>query len=103
NINDMHRMTFAGTFVSNSFTKDQGVVGVEYAFKKMIHLRGGFLFEKTITNANERTTWYTGPSGGLSIDLPFGAEKKSSVALDYGYRTTSPFSGSHSLGIRISL
>lgn len=103
NISEMHRVTFAGTFVSNSFTKDQGILGVEYAFRKMVHLRGGYLFEKGITNADERETWFTGPSAGLSIDLPFGEEKKSAVAIDYAYRTTNPFNGFHSLGIRISL
>lgn len=103
NLSETHRITFAGTFVSNSFTKDQGVVGVEYAFHRVVHLRGGFLYEKDITSAEERATWFTGPSAGLSIDLPFGQEKKSAVALDYGYRTTNPFNGFHSIGIRVSL
>ncbi len=102
NVSETHRLTFAGTFVSNSFTKDQGVVGVEYAFRKMFHLRGGFLYEKDITG-EERSTWFTGPSGGLSVDLPFGTEKKSAIAIDYGYRTTNPFGGFHSIGIRISI
>lgn len=102
-LNDMHRITFAGTFVSNSFTKDQGVLGVEYAFRKMIHLRGGFMYEDGITNDAERTTVYTGPTAGLSVDLPFGDEKKSAIAIDYGYRSTNPFAGIHSVGIRISL
>jgi len=102
-INDMHRVTFAGTFISNSFTKDQGIFGVEYAFRKMFHLRGGFLYEKGITSDTDRTTVFTGPSAGLSVDLPFGPEKKNSFAIDYGYRTTNPFSGVHSIGIRISI
>jgi hypothetical protein len=46
---------------------------------------------------------FTGPSAGLSVDLPFGPEKKNSFAIDYGYRTTNPFSGVHSIGIRISI
>jgi hypothetical protein len=103
NINEQHRLTFAGTFISNSFTKDQGLVGVEYAFKKMIHLRGGYLYEDGITTDAERTTVLTGPSAGLSVDLPFGAEKQSAIAIDYSYRSTNPFAGIHSVGIRISL
>lgn len=103
NIGEMHRVSFAATFTSNSFTKDQGVFGIEYAFKKMFHLRGGFLYEQGITSDVDRTTVFTGPSGGLSIDFPFGDEKKSSVALDYGYRTTNPFAGVHSIGIRVAL
>lgn len=103
NVNEMHRVTFAGTFVSNSFTKDQGIVGVEYAFRKMLHIRGAYLYEADITSSEDRSTWYTGPSAGLSVDLPFGQEKKSAVAIDYAYRATNPFNGFHSVGIRISL
>ncbi|HRH70985.1 MAG: PorV/PorQ family protein [Flavobacteriales bacterium] len=102
-LNETSRLSFAGTFISNSFTKDQGVFGVEYAFRKMFHLRGGYMYEAGITDDAERTTVYTGPSAGLSIDLPFGEEKKSAVAIDYSYRSTNPFAGIHSVGIRISL
>lgn len=102
-VNDMHRLTFAGNFVSNSFTSDQGIVGVEYAFRKMFHVRGGYLYEKGITDDAERVTVFTGPSAGLSVDLAFGEEKLSAVAIDYGYRSTNPFSGVHSIGIRITI
>ena len=102
-IKDMHRITFAGTFISNSFTKDQGMLGIEYAFRKMVHLRGGYMYEDGITDDAERTTVYTGPTAGLSVDLPFGEEKKSAIAIDYAYRATNPFAGIHSVGVRISL
>jgi hypothetical protein len=102
-LNDMHRISFAGNFVSNSFTKDQGVLGVEYAFRKMVHLRGGYTYEKGITSDTDRTTVYTGPSAGISLDLPFGEEKKSAIGIDYSYRSTNPFAGIHSIGVRVSL
>lgn len=103
NLGEMHRLTVAGNFASNSFTKDQYVLGLEYAFKKMLHLRGGYLYEKDITDADKSETVFTGPSAGLSVDFAFGEEKKSSIALDYGYRVTSPFDGIHQIGVRISL
>ena len=102
-ISELHMLTLAGNFVSNSFTKDQFVVGLDYGFKKMIHLRGGYLYEKDITDDAKRETVFTGASGGLSIDFPFGEEKKSTIALDYGYRATNPFSGVHQIGVRITL
>ncbi|MBX2974034.1 MAG: PorV/PorQ family protein [Flavobacteriales bacterium] len=102
-LNELHRITIAGNFTSNSFTKDQGMLGLEYAFKKMVHLRGGYMYEKGITSEEERTTVLTGPSAGVSVDLPFGEEKKSAIAIDYSYRTSNPFGGIHSIGIRISL
>ncbi len=103
NIGELNRISFAGTFVSNSFTKDQGIVGIEWAFRKMFHLRGAYTYEDGITDDAERTTVFTGPSAGLSVDLPFGEEKKSAFAIDYSYRATNPFAGTHAIGLRVSL
>jgi hypothetical protein len=61
---------------------------------------GGYLYEKDVTDDVKRETVFTGPSAGVSIDLPFGEEKKSAVAIDYGYRATNPFSGVHSIGVQ---
>ena len=103
NFTELHILTLAGNFRSNSFTKDQFMLGVEYGFKKMVYLRGGFTFEDGIFSDDERTTVYTGPSAGVSVDVPFGSEKQSKLAFDYSYRATNPFDGVHSLGVRISL
>lgn len=103
NFSEISRLTLAGNFTSNAFTRDQFTVGAEFAFKKMFHLRAGYMYEDGITNDAERVTVFTGPSAGVSIDLPFGAEKASAIAFDYGYRATNPFSGVHSIGVRISL
>ncbi|MFT3884000.1 MAG: PorV/PorQ family protein [Flavobacteriales bacterium] len=103
NLTELHRITVAGNFTSNSFTRDQFILGAEYAFKKMFHVRGGYLWEKNVTDAAARETAFTGPSGGVSVDFPFGEEKKSKLAIDYGYRATNPFNGVHSIGIRLSL
>lgn len=103
NISELHRLTFAGNFTSNSFTRDQFALGLEYAFKKMFHVRGGYLYEKEITDDNLRQTVFTGASGGLSVDLAFGPEKANILSIDYGYRATNPFSGVHQVGLRVSL
>ncbi|MBK8950566.1 MAG: PorV/PorQ family protein [Flavobacteriales bacterium] len=102
-LGEMHRLTPALSFFSNSFTRDQFVLGLEYAFRRIFHLRGGYLWEENITSDEERATVFTGPSGGLSVDLPFGKEKQSAIAVDYAYRATNPFSGVHQIGIRVSL
>ncbi|MBL8000610.1 MAG: PorV/PorQ family protein [Flavobacteriales bacterium] len=100
---ELSRLTVAGNFTSNAFTRDQFTLGAEFAFKKMFHLRAGYMYEDGITNDEERVTVFTGPAAGLSVDLPFGSEKASAIAFDYGYRATNPFSGVHSIGVRISL
>lgn len=102
-LSELNRITVAGNFTSNSFTRDQFILGVEYAFKKMLHIRGGYLYEKNVMDEELRETVFTGPSGGISLDFPFGQDKKSVFAIDYAYRATNPFSGVHSIGVRLSL
>ncbi len=102
-LSERHALTLAGTYVSNSFTRDNLIVGAEYSFNKIFMLRGAYLYEDGITSDEERSTVYTGISGGLSVELPFGNEKASDIAFDYSYRATNPFGGTHSVGIRIEL
>ncbi|MBN8701736.1 MAG: PorV/PorQ family protein [Bacteroidetes bacterium] len=99
----MHRLTVAGNFVSNSFSKDQYVVGLEYGLKSFLMLRAGYLFEDGIHKEDERTTAFTGPHAGFGVEVPFGKEKKSTFGIDYSYRATNPFNGVHSFGARLSL
>jgi hypothetical protein len=97
-----HRLSLNGTFTSNSFTNDNGLFGLEYAWKEMLMLRGGLYVEKNIFNDAERVTAYTGPAAGFTFEVPFN-EKKSTIALDYSYRATRPFGGTHSFGLRLNL
>lgn len=97
-----HRITAAGNFTSNSFTKDNFLIGVEYAWKDMIMLRGGMYTEKGMFQGEgNRTTAFTGPSCGATVEVPFGS-KKSTFGVDYSYRFTNPFGGVHSFGARLN-
>jgi hypothetical protein len=100
-----HRLTPTGAFLSNAFSYDQIGVGAEYAWKNILMLRYGFLYEKNILDAELRRTAWTGHSVGATVEIPFktGKEKVSTFGLDYSYRTTNPFSGTHVLGARINL
>lgn len=97
-----HRVTVAGTFTSNSFSKDEFKLGLEYAWKSMFMVRGGYTYEKGITSDADRTTCFTGLSFGATVELPFG-KHGSTFGLDYSYRATNPFQGVHSFGARINL
>lgn len=97
-----HRITSMGTFTSNSFGKDELKLGIEYAWKNMLMLRVGYTYEKGVTKKDTRTTVFTGLSAGFTVELPFG-KNKSTFGLDYSYRATDPFQGTHSIGARINL
>ena len=101
-VSKTNRITVMGTFTSNSFEKDQFRFGVEYGWKNMLMVRAGYLYEKGILSTVDRTSAFTGPSAGFTFEVPFG-KNKSTFALDYSYRATNPFNGTHSFGARINL
>jgi len=100
-----HRLTTLGSFISNAFSYDNIGVGFEYGFKQYLSLRYSFLYEKNLLDDELRRTVYTGHGVGASVEIPFksGKDKVSTFGLDYSYRTTNPFSGTHVLGARINL
>lgn len=98
-IGTQHQIFTSGAFVSNAFGKDQFALGVDYRFRKIFMIRGGYVYEQGIFNSSTRTTALTGPTLGFSVEVPF--KEKTSFAFDYSYRDTSPFEGTHSFGARI--
>ena len=94
--------TLTGQFVSNSFTKDQFGAGFEFQYKEALTLRAGYMWEQGVIGSEAITTAYTGPAAGLTLSVPAGQDG-GRIGLDYGYRTTNPFGGNHSIGLHISL
>ncbi len=97
-----HRLSIAANFTSNSFTKDQFHAGVEYAYKEFFMIRGGYVYEKGIFKYDDRTTVFTGPTAGVSVQIPL-SKNGSTFSIDYSYRATDPFNGVHSIGAKITL
>jgi hypothetical protein len=100
-ISEMHTFTLAAAFTSNAFSKDQYILGGEYKLKDYLMLRGAYTYEDGI-NSDERTTSFTGLSGGLTVQVPINKENKSVFAIDYAYRATNPFKGCHTIAVRMS-
>jgi hypothetical protein len=64
-------------------------------------VRCGYTLEEGLRTPSTRTTALRGPSAGFTIEIPMGGGK--TFGVDYSYRHTDPFQGSHSLGARINL
>lgn len=96
------RLTLAGNFVSNSFQKDAYQVGAEFGFKKYLAVRAGYNFEDNRVDG-ERTTAYTGLAAGISLQAPLSKNGGSEFGLDYSYRPSNPFGGTHTIGVRFTL
>ncbi|MGB0839496.1 MAG: PorV/PorQ family protein [Chitinophagales bacterium] len=101
---ETHKLAVVGNFTSNSFTKDYVGGGLEYSWKKRFMVRGGYRYEEGVSGnfaLEERSSAYTGLSAGMTIQAPLNSG--SEFAIDYSYRHSNPYSGTHTLGLRINL
>ena len=105
---ETNRITVAGTFNSNSFTNDQFIVGMEYGWKEMFLIRAGYTYEKGIWSKegimydDNCMNINRGLSAGVSIQVPLSKKEDGmKFAVDYSYRDTYTFNGTHSVGARI--
>ncbi len=100
-----HILTASGTFTSNSFTRDQYRLGLEYSFQSMFFVRAGWVLNRASSKDVYKDITpeaHTGPSAGFSIQTPLN-KSGSTFSIDYSYRATQPFQGTHSIGCRINL
>ena len=102
NFSNGYRLTAAGNFTSNSFSKDQVTLGLEGSLKDYLLLRVGYTYENGIWEGielDECTNVNAGLSLGATVQAPLGEKMK--VAIDYAFRQTKHWNGTHSVGARI--
>lgn len=117
-----HTLTTAYNFCSNSFTADQHLIGLQYSFFEVFQLRSGYNLSQNLLSNLERTDvhadWSFGAGWAPSLDFITGKRTvdaldaadgetigkkvaKSRLSLDYSYRVTTVFGGTHSLGLAV--
>jgi len=89
-----------GNFTSNAFSTDQLGVGAEFFFRDLVVLRGGYRYDTDATS--EAQNLYTGVAGGVSFFIPTAKDSDRKFVIDYAYRTTDPFSGTHNLSLGLA-
>lgn len=97
---ESHNLTLHGAFTANSFSYDNFMLAADYNFNRMFYLRAGYHYEPGIFSDNDRRYVYTGPSFGGGLQFTFG-ENKTRISVDYAYRASQPFKGTHAIGARI--
>lgn len=103
-------ITILGNFTSNAFSRDQIGGGVEFNFKDIFQLRGAYKYEIGSGSVEGRENVYTGFAGGASFMFNMRKARNNDSAssiprmsIDYAYRTTNPFRGTHNIGLKIML
>ena len=90
-----------GNFTSNAFSRDQLGAGVEFSFRKLVVLRAAY--KHSLGGISDETRdVYTGLAGGASIEVPITKGGANNLGIDYAYRATNPFNGTHNFTLRFS-
>jgi hypothetical protein len=84
----------SSTFENNNFSDDEYKVGAEYSFNKTFFVRGGWTFAPNTNSAD----YLFGPTAGAGVVIE---SEGSNVAVDYAFRSTQYFSGSHMISLRV--
>jgi len=109
----LHRITLAGSFIANAYSRDNFAIGLEYGFMKYFQVRAGYLIE-SFTKRNlegkdrifvNHESLYLGPSAGVTVGIPFAKKGKGNQILlfDYAYKFTNLCKGNHFIGVKLSL
>ncbi len=98
-----HKVTALGNFTANSFSADQIGLGAEYSLRDRFFLRAAYKVDLGVSNSAEEAI-YSGLSAGASVDVPISKENQDlRLGIDYAYRTSRIWGGTHNFGIRLNL
>jgi hypothetical protein len=99
-VDKRNRLSILANFTANSFSSDEIGAGIEYGFNKIFFLRGAYKYQ--FGNLLEKNV-YSGLSAGFGFETTFKKGSDQKLGVDYGYRATQPWSGSHNISLKISL
>jgi hypothetical protein len=105
---DNQRITLTGNFTANSFSRDQVGAGIEYAFREQFLVRGGYRSDLDAADedeggATDESPLYDGFSAGASIRVPFAkGDVTRRFSVDYAFRNTRIYGGTHNVGLSLS-
>jgi hypothetical protein len=101
-------------FTSNSFGRDELGAGFECKFAQYFALRGSYKQEigapfrlfnwstSALNNDDANVSAHNGLAFGASIAVPLSKKSESKLSIDYGYKLSNPFNGTHQIGARLS-
>lgn len=102
-----NRLTAVGNYTSNAFSEDQIGGGLEFSFRDLVMLRAGYKLDFGKLNSEtsvEEEPLYTGLAAGATLNVPVSKKDGApQIAIDYAYRTTKIYDGTHNFSVRINL
>lgn len=99
------KLIMALGYTANSFFSDQFRIGADYGMvldKFAFNLKAGYVYEKNLFSAENRSNALIGPTAGFSVDALVGANK-TALGVEYSSRFAGVFGVIHTFGITIDL
>ncbi len=97
-----NKLTIGANFMANSFSRDQFTGSLEYSFRNMFMARVGYTGVTEPVLSGEIPPVHTGLAAGISLMVPVQKDSETAVGIDYGFRQTNRFGGSHTIGIHLT-
>ncbi len=88
-------------FTSNSFGRDEIGAGVDTKLTDYFALRASYKYELGSSSNDVNKSAHTGLAAGISISVPLKKKSENRLAIDYAYRHSDPFNGTHQFGLRL--
>ncbi len=89
-------------FTSNAFSRDNLGIAAEYSFKDILQFRAGYRIAVGAVELGQDDI-YTGLSAGFSASFKTNKKGNNRIAIDYAYRSTQFFQGTHNVGVRYDI
>jgi hypothetical protein len=96
-IGEDHSVQVATAFENNNYEDDAYTFGLEYAFRNLLFLRGGYNYQPP--KSADRENIY-GPTFGMGIHALVGGVD---LSFDYAYRPAQYFNGNHVFSVQLGL
>lgn len=98
-----NRLTLMGNFTSNAFSRDNVGAGLEFAAGQNIAFRAGYKYEFVQSNSAIKESVDNGLALGITLGIPVKKGSDTRVNVDYSYRQSKVWSGTHNIAARIDL
>lgn len=88
---------FATAFQNNNFSDDEYKFGIEYAYKNLLFLRGGYDLQPSDSGLRENIF---GACFGVGVHAAVGTVD---LTFDYAYRSAKSFDGNHAFSMKLGM
>jgi hypothetical protein len=93
--NEDNTLTLSATFQNNNYTYDDYKIGLEYGFKDIFYVRGGYLYSPQSSD----TTPNIFQNYAVGVGLNLKEFSNIDLSVDYAYLPVKYFDGNHTFAI----